>query len=204
MLELLRAAGVKWSTDGVPRLSAAVSFYAVLSLAPFLIIGTVVAIYFVGANLENRFSLIGQVRVAMGTQTAELLENIVRAAQQRRGDSVFASLVSFTVMFFSASNLFLQFDNAVRSIWGTELAGPKVKLFIRSRLTAFASVIVFGVGLIAWLALDSRMAYLAREATDFRVGRVVSFLSTFLVLLIACAISMRRCSPDRAPKPQSS
>lgn len=192
IFSLLVDAGSKWSSDNVPRLSAAVSFYAILSLAPFLIIGTVLAVYFVGTDPHNQFSLIGQARVTMGIQTADLLENIVHNAQQRRGASVLASLISFFVMFFSASNLFLQFDEAVRSIWGVKQSGSIVKLFIRSRLTAFASVIISGVGLITWLYLDARMAYLAHQATDLRVGRIVSFVSTFLVLLVACSFSMKR------------
>jgi len=197
VLDLLVAAGAKWSSDNVPRLSAAVSFYAALSLAPFLIIGTVLAVYFVGTTPESHINLVGQAQQTLGQQAADLLESIVHNAQQRKGASVLASLLSFVVMFFSASNLFLQFDDAVRSIWGVHRSGSIVKLFIRSRLTAFASVIVVGVGLIAWLYLDSRMAYMAREAMDLRVGRTVSFLSTFLVLSIACCFSMKRLASVR-------
>jgi membrane protein len=68
-------------------------------------------------------------------------------------------------------------------------------MFIQSRLTAFASVIVVGVGLILWLYLDARMAYLAKQSMDLRFGRAISFLSTFLVLLLACSFSMKRLAP---------
>jgi membrane protein len=190
--ELLWAAGSKWSADNVPRLSAAVSFYAMLSLAPFLILGTVVAIYYLGTGPHDRFSLLYQVRQTMGQETSDLLTTIIEKAQKQHGTSVLASLVSFIIMFFSASNLFLQFDDSVRSIWGTKQNGSIVKLIILSRLTAFASIIVFGAGLIGWLFLDARMAYLARQAADFHVGRVVSFLSTFLVLMLGCSVSMKR------------
>ena len=185
-------AGVKWSNDRVARLSAAVSFYAALSLAPFLIIGTVVAVYFLGSSSHDHVSLIGQARETLGVQAAELLERIVRTAQEKRGASVIASLTSFTVMFFSASNLFLQFDDAIRQIWGVTQSGSIVRLFIRSRLTAFASVIVCGIGIIGWLYLDAHMANATRQAVDFRVGKTISFLSTFLVLFAFCMVSMRR------------
>ena len=182
----------KWSADKVPRLSAAVSFYAILSLAPFLIIGTVIAVNFIGLNPEGHVSLIGQARQTLGQQAAILLQDVVTKARERHSASVVASLVSFVVMFFSASNLFLQFDDAIRSIWGTRLTGHIVRLIVRTRLTAFASVIVFGAGIITWLYLDSRMAYLAREASGLRVGRVVSFVSTLLILCLACSFSMKR------------
>jgi len=199
VIDLLLAAGSKWSSDNVPRLSAAVSFYAVLSLAPFLIVGTVIAVYFIGANPHNHSTLIGQARETLGSQSADMFEHIVVNAQERRGASVLASLMSFVVMFFSASNLFLQFDDAIQSIWGVRKTGSMVRLFLRSRLTAFASVIVFGVGLITWLYLDARMAYLAKETVDFRAGRVISFLSTLLVLSIACSFSMKRLAAIKLP-----
>lgn len=183
---------MKWSADKVPRLSAAVSFYAVLSLAPFLIIGTVILVNFIGMNPEGHVSLIGQARQTLGQQAAILLQDVVTKARERHSASVVASLFSFIIMFFSASNLFLQFDDAIRSIWNVRLSGPIVRLIIRTRLTAFASVIVFGAGIIAWLYLDSRMAYLAREASGLKVGRAVSFVSTLIVLCLACSFSMKR------------
>src|SRR5580658_6945040 len=73
-IDLLVHAGGKWSSDNVPRLSAAVSFYAALSLAPFLIIATVVAVYFVGDDASNRMTILGQVRITFGVQAADLLE----------------------------------------------------------------------------------------------------------------------------------
>ncbi len=192
LYDFLFAVCQKWSSDKVPRLSAAVSFYAVLSLAPFLIIGTVILVNFIGMDPAGHVSLIGQARQTLGEQAAILLQDVVTKARERHSASVVASLFSFIIMFFSASNLFLQFDDAIRSIWNVRLSGPLVRLIIRIRLTAFASVIVFGAGIISWLYLDSRMAYLAREASGLRVGRAVSFFSTLIVLSFACIFSMKR------------
>jgi uncharacterized BrkB/YihY/UPF0761 family membrane protein len=71
VFELLKAAGEKWSSDNVPRLSAAFSFYAMLSLAPFMVLGTVVAVAFVGTDPSNQFSLLYRVRETMGPQAAD-------------------------------------------------------------------------------------------------------------------------------------
>jgi len=95
-------------------------------------------------------------------------------------------------MFFSASNLFLQLDDAVRAIWGQKERGSFVKLLIKGRLTALASMVVFGAGLIAWLYLDARLAYLAHQATDLNGERIVSLLTTLVVLMIGCSFSMKR------------
>ena len=190
--DLVLETSAKWSQDNVPRICAAVSFYAALSLAPFLIIATVVAVYWLDMRPESRISLIGQARETFGAQAGMLLERIVRNAQERHTAGVVASSISFLIMFFSASNLFLQFDDSVRTIWGVKQTGSLVKLFVKSRLAAFGSVIADGISLITWLYHDSRMAYLAKEATNLRLERLMSFLSTIIVLTALCFISMKR------------
>ncbi len=182
----------RWSQDNVPRLSAAVSFYAALSLAPFLIIATVVGVYWLDIRPESKMSLVEQVRQTFGSETGILLTHIVDNAQSRQSASILASLISFVIMFFSASNLFIQFDDSVRTIWGVTQKGSYVRLMISSRLTAFASVIAVGVSLIAWLVLDARMAFLARQMSSLQLGRVLSFISTVVVLSALCIISMKR------------
>jgi len=191
-VDLLIEAGKKWSQDNVPRLSAAVSFYAALSLAPFLILATVVAVFTLNRSPETRTALIGQARETFGPQAGLMLEQIIRNAQIGKSASFIASIASFTVMFFSASNLFLQIDVSVRQIWNAPQKGSIIRLFIQSRLTAFASVIVLGASLIGWLFLDSRLAYLAREATNTTFSRFVSFGTTILVSSAVCLISMKR------------
>lgn len=190
--ELILAACEKWSSDDVPRLSAAFSFYAMLSLAPFIVLGAVVAVNVIGTDPSNRYSLMYHVKETLGQPAANLLSHMVESSQKRQGTGVLASFVSFVVMFFSASNLFLELDDAARSIWGTRKRGSFVRLLIMGRLTAFASVIVFGAALIFWLIVDARLAYLAQAATALKIQQLVSFVTSFFVLTLICCGTIKR------------
>jgi len=148
---LFRKAASEWYADNALRCSAAVSFYAVLSLPPLLVI----VIRVMGNAHASEFAreqIIKQTTNLMGTHVADAIKPIIESnATQNSG--YLATVISTVVLLFSATSVFIELQNSMNSIWGVEinarktnLAKPAVLTFIRARLLSLA--MVFGLGFL--------------------------------------------------------
>jgi membrane protein len=170
-----------FSQDNVPRLAAAFSFYAMLSLAPFLVLAVLVASYFFGGEQEAQQRLITTMNEAMGPEGSEFIVTLLENAREP-GASIPALLISLGVMFFAASNLFLQLRESAIAIWGLPPKYRGFKQLIWQRITAFIMVLVAGAILIGWMILDSWLTYMARAGEFGWWWQVVNFVLTILFL----------------------
>ncbi|CAN5415882.1 N/A [soil metagenome] len=183
--DLIQTTASRWSADNVPRLAAAFSFYAVLSLAPVLVFAVVAAGYFLG-HAGTEASLLRQVQGAVGQGGREFVETLIKQADKPAAGAI-ASLFSILVTFFSASNLFLQLNEAVNAIWGIKTEGPFLKNLFLTRLAAFLGVVFFGLIVLGWVALDSWLQWLNRQMPGIPGWTYVSNLITVVFLTLAFA-----------------
>lgn len=186
-----------WSEDNVPRLAASFSFYAVLSLAPVLVLAVTVASAAL-ADPNARERLIEQVRSFAGSQEIADLLNEIIVKSQAKGSGTIATIFSFFVTFFSASNLFLQLQDTSNAIWGIQQKGSAIRNIIVTRVLAFVGVLVFGALLIAWLGLDSWLSWLARHTPGFDVGPLLSFVGAIVFFTLALGIAYKGMPKKRA------
>lgn len=188
--DLLTKTFGNWSEDNVPRLAAAFSFYAVLSLAPVLVLAvTVASIFLSRAGAEQ--SLVSQIQSFVGNdKTAELLKSVIDSTHKKGVGSI-ATVASLVVTFFSASNLFLQLDDAVNAIWGIKQTGSLIRNIIATRLLAFAAVAVFGVLILAWLGLDAWLRLFASQTPGFQGWSYISLLTTALFFTGALGVAYK-------------
>ena len=188
---LLTKTFANWGEDNVPRLAAAFSFYAVLSLAPLLVLAvTVASVILSNKNVENH--LLEQVgQFAGGSKdVVALLQNLIHNTQ-KKGTGTIATVLSFVVTFFSASNLFLQLDDTVNSIWGIKQTGSAIKNIVTTRLLAFAAVAVFGILIIAWLGVDSWLSWVARHTPGFDIAPFLSLVGAAVFFTGALGIAYK-------------
>lgn len=179
----------------MPRLAAAFSFYAVLSLAPTLVLAVVVAgaIYGEGAARQH---LLDQARSVLGSQGSEFIGELIDNAK-RPGASLVATLISLGITFFSSSNLFIALQETVNIMWGIERKDPIVRGFLLARVSAFVGVLSFGVLVISWLTFDAWIAWLERATPGFRGAQLSSFLASFLFLTLVFAFALRHLPRNR-------
>ncbi|HWD41455.1 MAG TPA: YihY/virulence factor BrkB family protein [Fimbriimonas sp.] len=167
--------------DNLPRLASSFSFFALLSMAPLLVLAVTIGSYFVGKEQVST-EIQRQAKAFGGLQMAEFIRTLIVSSQQRTTGLV-AGMVSLGVTFFSASSLFLQINAAIEVIWKIKVDGPFIRNFIVSRLLAFISVVFFGAGLVGWIVLDSVVSLFAWQA--------ISFVVSVLFLTVAFAINFR-------------
>jgi membrane protein len=180
-----------WSEDAVPRLAAAFSFYAVLSLAPLLVLAIVAAGYFF-ESADVRSQLLSQVQGAIGKEGRDLIGTLIENTY-KPGASTIATLLSLAVTFFSASGLFIQLNDALNTMWGIT-ADPKqgfFRSFLLTRVFAFISVLVFGVIILGWLAIDAWLQWLQKQASAFAGWTAVSVVVSAIFLLLVFAVSYK-------------
>lgn len=190
--ELFAKTFANWSEDNVPRLAAAFSFYAILSLAPLLVLAVAGAARFLG-EAGAREELMKHAKDALGSEAVPFLEGLIQKTGSG-GQTAFATIASLAVTFFGASNLFLQLDDAVNTIWGIKQTGSMIRAMLMSRITAFLAVLVFGGLVVAWMGLDS---FLAAQAHGFPGVRLISFAITIVFFVGAFAVSLKALPRNR-------
>src|SRR5258705_6626697 len=93
---IVKEAGNESLADRVPRLGAALAFYATFALAPLLVIVVAIAgLVFGHEAAEGR--LLGEMRSLVGNEGGDALQAMVAAAG-RSGAGVFAGLVGTFVL----------------------------------------------------------------------------------------------------------
>ncbi|HET6248334.1 MAG TPA: YhjD/YihY/BrkB family envelope integrity protein, partial [Tepidisphaeraceae bacterium] len=123
-----------WVSDNAMRLSAALSLYTILSLAPLLVV-TLKVVSVIWRNKEAaRHTMETQLANLMGSQAAGAVESMLNNGG-KHGSGIVATVISFVVLLFSATGVFIELQGSMNTIWGVE---PKphqgIKNFIRSRL----------------------------------------------------------------------
>jgi len=161
---LLREAAGEWLHDKATRQAAALSFYAMLALAPLLIIAVGIAGLVLGEG-ETRRQVLDQVETNAGPQVADAVATVLANAS-RPGASVTAFVVGGLLLLFGASGAVRQLKGALNTMWNVERVpadGTWRKLLdlVLTYLRTFALVIVFGVGLLVLLASTSAWGWVA-------------------------------------------
>jgi membrane protein len=149
----------EWFRDNALRLSAAVSFYAVLSLAPLLAI-VIRVTGIVHASQFAREQILRQIANLMGTHAADAIKPILEnTAASSRG--YLATTISTAILLFSTTSVFIELQDSMNTIWGvkfkphkTRPADRAVHSFIHSRLVSLTMVFCLGFLLVFSMLLS--------------------------------------------------
>ena len=109
-----RAVRLWMDADGL-RMSAAMSFYGILSLAPLLVL--LVAV--LGWWLDRSFiesSLVQQIGGVVGEQGAQVIQQALARAREP-SDGLVASLIAFVLLLSGATGVFAELQDAFERLW---------------------------------------------------------------------------------------
>ena len=188
--------------DGM-RMSAAMSFYGILSLAPLLVL--LVAV--LGWWLDRSFietSLIGQIRSVIGEQGAQVLQQAIASAREP-SQGITASLVAFALLLSGATGVFAELQDAFGRLWrvgSTEAAGQKWWHGASLRLRGVAYILAVGFLLLVSLAVSTFLGLLTGWAGNFLPMEKIAFVVNEAVSFGFCVglfVALMRMSTG--PKP---
>lgn len=151
--------------DGL-RMSAAMSFYGMLSLAPLLLLLVGVLGWWMDQSyLES--SLIAQVQSVMGQQVADVVRQAMTSAKAP-DEGMVASAVGFVVLLSGATGVFVELQSALERLWQrTEVGAAPAQQraawwrMASLRLRGLAYVLALGFLLLVSLALSTLINLLA-------------------------------------------
>jgi membrane protein len=143
------------------RLSAALSYYSVFSLAPLLILAIGLAsLIFGDAAVRGQVSF--QLQNYMGTSAAKAVESMIEGTKLR-GDGWLATMVGCIMLLIGASGVFGQLKDALNTIWEVKTKpGRGLAAFMRDRLLSFGIVLVIGFLLLVSLLVTTLLASLTQ------------------------------------------
>jgi membrane protein len=176
---LLRDAYLAFMQDNAPRLAAALAYYAFSAIAPLLFLVTVVAGYFLGQN-HVRTQLLQGLRTNLGDKIATFIAGLLPTLSG--SNLTWASVIVAATVFLTATGLFVQLQGSLNTLWGSEHPAGKpptllqnIWLLVKTRLIAFALVLVFGALIIVFLVGNTILAAVAT-----RIGSVIGFGAFFV------------------------
>ena len=141
--------------DGL-RMSAAMSFYGMLSLAPLLLLLVGVFGWWVDRSyLET--SLVAQVESVMGQQVAGVVQQALSSASAP-AQGWLASLVGFVVLLSGATGVFVELQSALERLWLQGGPAPQRAAWWHMaslRLRGLAYVLALGFLLLVSLVLST-------------------------------------------------
>lgn len=178
---LLRTTFSAWSDHEAPRLGAALAFYAVLSLAPLVILAIAILGLFFSQGAA-RDQLLGQVQGIAGLQGAEAVKAMIEHGQ-KSASSTLGSVLGVITLFFGASGFFGELHAALNKMGNVKADTQGLWTTIRDRFFSFGMVLASGFFLLLLLLASSALEALGRSSQGLPV------VSPFTLHIIDLAIS---------------
>lgn len=177
LFRFLGATFDSWLNHEGPRLSAALAFYSVLSLAPLALLLVSIAGLVLG-QASAHSEIISEAEKSFGSQSAYVVDTVLKHLPSRKSGFV-GSSISLVAVLFGASTVFAELRSALNKLWDVRpREGMGIFAFLKERFFAF--LMVLGIGL---LSLVFMLASAAIATVGSLWGRVLPFSELGLSLL---------------------
>jgi membrane protein len=188
LLGLLKDAAVRWSDDQCYRLGASLSYYAVFSIFPLLLLCTTVVGFVMGRDASVRDRLLDYVSKSGAPEMRPLLDQTLTSMQTHETARGIGALVGVVTLFVGASGVFSELEGTLNIIW--HVKSPETSSIWRRVLSAIKDkalsfLVVLGTALALLLSI---LVSAALSAVDSTASEVVK--SPVLWLLVEAGVSI--------------
>ena len=172
--------------------AAAVSFYALLSMAPLLVL-----LLWLTASLypPAQQALVEQIGTAAGSSVASVAETVLKNADDQPDIGSLAGIWSTLLLFIGATAVFAQLQGALNLIFrtsGERLEG--IAAWLRKRVFSFGVVLALGFLLVVSMTATTMLQVAFAQLPSLLPA--LGYLSTLLLYTVAFAF-MYHYLPDR-------
>lgn len=193
-----------WSDADGLRMSAAMSFYGILSLAPLLVLIVAGLGWWLDRELLTS-SLVTQIGGVVGQQGAELIRSAIASSQQA-GQGVFASALAFVLLLVGATGVFAELQSAFERLWtqGTGVAAVDAWWHTATlRLRGVAYVLAFGFLMLVSTVIASLLSLLeAWAGSRWDMTLVLAALNQLVSFLITTGLFVALMRMSAGPQPR--
>ncbi len=200
--DVIKTTAIDWVDDKVPQMGAALAYYTVFSIAPFLVIVISIAGLIFGEE-ASRTAIAGEIERTVGPEVAQAITELLKNSASPQGYTI-ATIVGVAVLLFGASGVFVQLQDSLNTIWKVvPKPGRGILGVLRDRFLSFAAVFGTGFLLLVSLAFSAGLSAVTRHLTSDTVPggvlfwRVVNEGVSFVFITLLFAL-IYKVLPDAA------
>ena len=157
LMKLVKKTVIKWWDDNALRLSAALSYYTLFSLAPLLTIAVALAGLVVDEKAVQE-EVLSQFQDVIGRPGADAVANMLKSASEPVQGTI-ATIVSLATLVIVSMGMFSELQDALNLIWRIPQKGATVLWgVIKTRFLSFVLVIGTGFLLLVSLIMSAILA----------------------------------------------
>lgn len=199
---ILKGTFAEFSEDNVLRLSAALAYYAIFSIAPLLVI--VVGVAGLAFGHEHvRHQIADQLKSTLGPDSAKMIESMMSA--QKHGSSLIATIVGLAALLFGAGGVFGQLQDALNTIWEVKTKpGAGIWGLLRNRFLSFSMVLGIGFLLLVSMALTTFLTAVSGSIGNLlpiseALIHILNFIVSFGVVALLFAMIFKYLPDVKVP-----
>ena len=190
---ILKQTIVEFGEDRIMKLSASLTYYALFSLSPLiLIVISSASLFFKKDAIENRMYY--ELKNIVGPDVALAVQNFVTNSTIS-GDSSVALYIGIGVLIFGSTTMFTDMQDSLNLIWRVEAVPRRAWLkFIINRGLSFLIILALGLVLISTVILNSILMSFGEEIFSlFNLDTIITktsvvFLNNGLSITISILI----------------
>jgi membrane protein len=186
---LLKLSFQDWKDDKASRLSAALAYYTIFSLAPMLLIILAVTSLFWSRDVVQD-QILNQVQGLVGTEGRTFISDMLTTASSP-AKGIFATIVGIITLLWGALGVFNELQNSLNTIWEVEEEEEQEQGFIGGiKKILFGRLLSFGMILgIGFLLLVSLVVSAGLSAFQETMGNAIP-ISEILLQIVNLIISI--------------
>ncbi|WBX99973.1 YihY/virulence factor BrkB family protein [Ramlibacter tataouinensis] len=192
-----------WSEAGGLRMSAAMSFYGILSLAPLLLVLVGLFGWWMDRQALSQV-LVDQAGSMVGPQAAAVVQQALASTRQP-AEGLLATAIGFGVLLFGATGVFGELQQALAEIWSQgrqARVGSAWWLTASLRLRGLAYILAFGFLVVASTVASTLLSVFSASLGDFLLlETLLRLLNEAMVLGLWTLLFVALMRLSAGPKP---
>ena len=187
IISIIKTSFSHWQNHRASRMGAALSYYAIFSIVPLLMLALVV-IGPISGDEYIQTAIVEQVHTLINAQSANFIQSLLIALSQIKFN-FFTIIISIGTLIFGALGVFYELKNSIDDLWDTKQSVKEIKswkYFFSSRLLSLSMIPIFGFLLIISLVFSGLISFISGYSPVFArityLYQVGSFIFSFFVL----------------------
>ena len=194
-VRLLRQTVAAWLADHCTKLAAALACYAVLSLAPLVVILFKIVRVVLHDDRSQELLTRHLQGLIGGGADSELIRTILESSKQ--GQGTLATSISVVVLLFGASGVFGELQDSMNRIWRAQPAARGFMRWITSRFLSMSMVLGTGFLLLVSLFVSTLLSTLSQSFLgDSRVAAILLDLLLSIAVITLMMAMIFKWLPD--------
>jgi membrane protein len=187
---MVKTAVKGFGRDDVVILSAALAFYAMLSLAPLLIL-LVTGTSLLGEDTQQR--VVQQVEKVVSPQASQTIETIIQQAKAKQTAATASAIISLAATLLAAAGGLIQLQTALNRIFKVRVQRGFIFTWLWKRFVSLLLILLIGAILVASVVISSAISVIFPQG-----GLVWQIINIVVSLLIFTAVfmAMYKVLPD--------